>query len=175
MAAYQPQFFYSKVFKPGDVVSINGTYRAGTPINVLGSLVNGASGGGGNNYTGSSSSFDNFTACLVPNTVSRTSIPISLSPQQDESSSYTKGAVEIAPNPSRDFVLLSFVPTTTGISTITLSDMDGKKVSEINNGVCKAGNKYVRRIDVSRFPAGVYLVQLRGVDKTTVKKIIVSR
>ena len=83
--------------------------------------------------------------------------------------------MEIAPNPTRDFVLLSFVPTTTGISTITLSDMDGKKVSEINNGVCKAGNKYVRRIDVSRFPAGVYLVQLRGVDKTTVKKIIVSR
>ncbi len=174
MAAYQPQFGYNKVSSPGSVISVNGVYRAGTPTEILQYLVNGASGGGGNNYTGSGSSFDNYTAC-IQEVVSRSSLPISISGDDAVLPSYTIGEVQVAPNPSRDFVLLSFVPATTGNSVTSLATMDGKKVTEINNGICKAGNRYINRIDVSRLPAGVYLVQLRGSDKVSVKKIIVSR
>ncbi len=174
MAAYQPQFTYSKIGAPGAVISINGAYRAGTPTPILADLVNGASGGGGNNYTGSGSSFDNFTACII-------SLPIASRSNQapvisDRSAgSYTQGDLQVAPNPSSNFVLVSFVPLNTGASTLTLTTMDGKKLVESNNGICQAGQKYVKRIDVSKLPGGVYLVQLRGVDKTTIKKIIVTR
>ena len=68
IAAYQPPFDYSTIGGEGQVVSINGNlYRAGTPLvnNMpLQFLVQGASGGGGQNYTGSSASFQAFTACL---------------------------------------------------------------------------------------------------------------
>jgi hypothetical protein len=173
MAAYQPQFTYSQIGAPGAVISINGAYRAGTPTPILGNLVNGASGGGGNNYTGSGSSFDNFTACIISLPIVSRSNPMSAISDLS-AGSYTQGEIQVAPNPSSDFVTISFVPVNTGASTLTLTSMDGKKLMENNNGICTAGQKYMRRIDVSKLPGGVYLVQLRGVNSSTIKKIIVT-
>jgi hypothetical protein len=48
----------------GQVASVGGGIKAGTPITEEGNLVAGGSGGGGSNYTGSYSSTDNFVACL---------------------------------------------------------------------------------------------------------------
>ena len=64
LAAYRPTFTYSDVGAPGNVTSVGGGIKAGTPQNQIAGLVQGGSGGGGSNYTGSYSSTDNFTACV---------------------------------------------------------------------------------------------------------------
>jgi hypothetical protein len=71
--------------------------------------------------------------------------------------------------------MLSFVPARTGSSEIVLFTIGGKKVLETNNGICEAGVKYQKKIDVSKLISGVYVVQLRSKDKITIKKIIISR
>jgi hypothetical protein len=67
-------FTYANIDGNGNagVVPINGNYRAGTPLPEIAYLVQGGSGGGGNNYTGSSANFNNYTACIQsPSYVSR--------------------------------------------------------------------------------------------------------
>jgi hypothetical protein len=186
MAAYQlpsAYIMYSDVAAPGKVVSINGTYKAGTPpVSLLTYLVNGASGGGGNNYTGSSGGFDNFTACpsdpLNPYTSSRglTGIPLldGVRPIAQEGL-FSKEKMDVYPNPATNNVMLSFVPANRGISKMTLLTVDGKRVMEVNYGVSEAGKNYVKNIDVSKLVGGVYMIQLNTGDKTTIKKIIINR
>jgi len=167
----------------GQIVAINGavaSYRAGTPLPHLPYLVNGASGGGGNNYTGSTSSFDNFTACCPGCTPVENLLTSSTSLGQEnslpiEQENLSKGEFRIMPNPASDFISLSFVPTLAGNSRIVLYTVDGRKVFEKNNGVVEAGLKYMEKIDVSKFVNGVYLVQLWNADKVTNKKIVISR
>jgi MBG domain (YGX type)/Secretion system C-terminal sorting domain len=179
-AAYQPQFGYSAIAGPGQVVSINGTYRAGTPMPFVGKtspqvhLVNGGSGGGGNNYTGSTNSYEKFTACVLA--VSPAVNRVSGSVQEELQNTPPSAAeVQIIPNPASDYITLSFVPTATGNSEILVFAIDGRKVSETHNGICEAGIRYQKKIDVSKLITGVYLVQLRSADKMTIKKIIISR
>jgi hypothetical protein len=180
-AAYQPQFSYSGIDGIGDagVVAINGTYRAGTPLPVIASLVNGGSGGGGNNYTGSTASFNNFTACIIsdPSYVSRGIIGSSSSRPaavQDARATESKG-IQVYPNPASETLTVSYTPTQTGNSKISIFTIDGKNVLEVNNGVWQAGKQYVKSIDVSRLLRGVYMIQVTEKDAVTNKRIILGR
>lgn len=175
MAAYQPEFAYSNIGDAGQVVSINGTYRAGTPIPEIPYLVQGASGGGGNNYTGSKSSYDNYTACQATgNTLSSRSNDAS-SLATDMPPSISESDVKIMPNPASGYVTLSFVSTNSGNSRMLMFTIDGRKVLEANYGIVQRGIKYIKTIDISKLKNGVYFIQLITADKITIKKIIISQ
>jgi Subtilase family. len=171
-AAYQPQFTYASIADSGQVQTINGTFRAGTPVTQITHLVNGGSGGGGNNYSGSTNSYDKFTACLSANTVAYNPEIYTLAEVQND---LLKEEFRVVPNPASDYVTISFIPKNTGSSKLALFSIDGKKISEIANGVCQAGMKYQKKIDVSKLITGVYIIQLWSAEKVSVKKIIISR
>ena len=180
MAAYQPYFQYSDIANEGGVVAINGTYRAGTPLGVIqtppiSSLVPGGSGNGGNNYTGSTLSFDKFTACTSNTVITRSSGTSVITMVDSPPDLFESHSMNIYPNPASNQINVSFVPEVTGNSKIVLYTSDGKKAVEVNNGRAETGKSYIRSLDVSKLPNGVYLVQLWSGDKVTVKKIVVSR
>ena len=180
MAAYQPQFAYTDVDGAGEVTSINGTYRAGTPTTELTHIVSGGSGNGGNNYTGSSSNQNAFTACIPTNPSAVNRVITSSSPLQEAARQAVQdlssaGKINVFPNPASAHITLSYIPTHTGNTKIVLFTIDGNKVSETDNGVWKAGKKYVTSMDVSKLVGGVYLIQLVSADKITMKKIIITR
>jgi hypothetical protein len=166
LAAYQP-FEYGVISGSGQVQSVNGAYRAGTPIPVIATLI-----GGGNSYTGSGSSFDNFTACPIPG--SSSSSPVTSAMMLEETQTSAK-EFQLMPNPASDNITLSFVPLATGTSIVTLYTIDGRKVVEFNNGTTEAGKQQTRKIDVSKFKNGVYLLRLQSGGKTTVRKVIIAR
>ena len=175
IAAYQPQFDYSAISAAGQVTAINGNYKAGTPTTQLANLVNGASGGGGNNYTGSTSSYDNFTACTSVNSFSANKQNISIADNKEDLQELAlEGEVRIIPNPASNFISISFVPASTGNCSISLFSVDGKKVLETNMAVCEKGIKYFKKIDISKLMNGIYLIKIGGADKATIKKIIVN-
>jgi hypothetical protein len=179
-----PFFDYPSVADSGDVVPINRNFRAGTPLPHTAYLVNGASGGGGNNYTGSTSSWDNFTACRVagPTVAGRgvnspfiqTTRPVVQVSEEVDDFSFVR-EIQIIPNPATDFINLSFVSKQTGNSKIVFYSVDGSKVFEINNGTLLKDQKYVNRIDVSKLVNGMYFVQIWNANNVTSKKIIISR
>jgi hypothetical protein len=171
-AAYQPQFTYTSVADSGQVTSINGNYKAGTPTTQLSNLVNGGSGGGGNNYTGNTNSYDKFTACSSANPPSVNRIN---SFNQENQDSLLKNEFHIIPNPASNYVTLSFGISRTGHSTIALFTIDGKMISEIDNGISQAGKNYQKKIDVSKLPGGVYIIQLRSGEKISIQKLIISK
>ena len=177
IAAYRqppnyPYVTYEQIGGTGQIQSINGIYRAGTPIPILQYLVQGGSGGGGNNYTGSSSSFDNFTACP---TAGPTSSPVTSAMMLEETQTSIAKEFQLMPNPASDNITLSFVPSSSGTSVLTVFTIDGRKVIEINNGLVEAGKQYTRKIDVSKFKNGIYMVRLLSEGKMTVKKFIIAR
>ncbi|MGH2647394.1 MAG: T9SS type A sorting domain-containing protein, partial [Ginsengibacter sp.] len=182
ISAYQPQFTYSSIAAAGKVASVKGTYPAGTPIPELKYLVTGGTGGGGNNYCGSTSSYDNFTACPPPADlqVAGANIAVSmdnnlLSQQIEIANSPAMGTVQIVPNPASSYITISFVPIKTGNSKIALYGIDGKMVYESENGIYEAGKNYVQTIDVSKYTSGIYLVQITNADKVTNNKVVITR
>jgi hypothetical protein len=156
------------------IVSINGTYRAATPLPILNSLVQGASGGGGNNYTGSGSSFQAFSACCTDCPESLTQ-RVTSSQSAEASSLPLAPQIQIHPNPASDHLTLSFVPLQTGMSKLEILSINGAKVFEIDYGVCETGNRYTKNIDVSKFVSGVYMVRLWNAGNVANKKIVISR
>jgi hypothetical protein len=165
---------YAQIGGVGQIQSINGTYRAGTPMPIIQYLVQGGSGGGGNNYTGSSSSFDNFTACPVAGPSSSSPVTRAMMFEETQASLAVK-EFQLMPNPASDNITLSFVPSATGTSILTVFTIDGRKVIEFNNGSTEAGKQYTKKIDVSKYKNGVYLIQLQSADKVTVRKFLVAR
>ena len=179
IAAYrQPPTYayvtYSQIGGAGQIQSINGTYRAGTPIPIIQYLVQGGSGGGGNNYTGSSSSFESFTACPIAGSPTSRPVTSAMTLEETQASVQAK-EFQLMPNPASDNITLSFIPLATGTSIVTVFTVDGRKVIEFNNGYAEAGKQYTKKIDVSKFKNGVYLIQLQSADKVTIRKFIVAR
>jgi len=181
IAAYQPQFDYPTIMGEGQVVSINGNqYRAGTPLvnNVpLQFLVQGASGGGGQNYTGSSASFQAFTACIdlnpLPEEPSIRIVNSSLTLEADQTEPSGPGVL-INPNPASGYITVSFVPVQTGRSKIEIFTINGRKVFEADYGICEAENKYIKQIDVNKLINGIYLIRVWNAGKVTNKKIVIA-
>jgi len=172
IAAYQPQFTYEMVADTGDVVSINGDYRAATPLPILQYLVQGGSGGGGNNYTGSKSSFQAFTACIEESTGQRSDITsvsaeVQVLPLRPE--------LMVHPNPATEYVNLVFVPSQTGITKMELFTINGAKVFEADYGICEAGKRYSKTINIGKLVNGIYLVRLSGGSSGLNKKIVIAR
>jgi hypothetical protein len=166
---------YDQIGGAEQIQSINGTYRAGTPIPIIQYLVQGGSGGGGNSYTGSTSSFENFTACPIDGPSTSSPVTSAMMLEETQASIPPVKEFQLMPNPASDNITLSFVPSATGVSVINVFTIDGRKVIEINNGIAEAGKQYSRKIDVSNFKNGVYLIQLLSGNKMTVRKFVIAR
>jgi hypothetical protein len=170
-----PYVPYSMLANEGDIIAINGSYRAGTPVPIVNYLAQGASGGGGNNYTGSSSSFQNYSACIDPNALPTIRvINSSLTLEVDQNSPAGPGVL-INPNPASGYITVSFVPVQTGASKIEIFTINGRKVFEADYGICEAENKYMKQIDVNKLINGVYIVRVWNAATVTNKKIVIAR
>lgn len=185
MAAYQlpagsPTTYvvYDMIDAPGDIVPINGTYRAGTPVPIIQYLVQGASGGGGNNYTGSKSSFDNYTACIE---ISPSRAPVTTGPVTMESENISpvedlkKGAISVYPNPASNQLTISIQNTEQSNTRIELYSFGGTKLLERNIGLLQKGAASLTTLDLQKFPAGTYLLRIHNGNRVTNKKIVISR
>ena len=172
IAAYQPQFTYEMVGDTGDVVSINGAYRAATPTPIIQYLVPGGSSSGGNNYTGSGSSFQAFTACIPESSGQRSDITAA---SAEEQVLPLQPGFMIHPNPATDYINLVFVTSQTGNSKMEIFTINGAKVFESDFGICEAGKTYSRTINIGKFVNGIYLVRLSGGHSVFNKKIVIAR
>lgn len=175
IAAYQPVFSYTAVAGVNNVIPINGSYRAGTPINILTRLVNGGSGGGGNNYTGSTNSFEKFFTCVTANQafaarISKTTAPSETMPVVNESNS-----VAIYPNPASNNITISLKALGKGNLLIKLYDMNGRLLRRINAGNLEKGKSYSRLVDVQKLGAGVYLVLVEQNNFITTQKLVIAK
>jgi hypothetical protein len=82
--------------------------------------------------------------------------------------------VIIHPNPASDHLNIIFVPSRTGTSKIEVFTINGAKVFEADYGACEAGNRYLKKIDVSKLVNGIYLVRLSNAGAITNKKIVIG-
>jgi hypothetical protein len=179
IAAYQPQFTYSTIGGSGQVVSINGSYRAGTPLPILAYLVQGASGGGGNNYTGSGSSFENYTACISSES-GRIANPEMLITQQDNATdtptkTLLQSRVIVYPNPASRQLTITIQFAEHGNTKIELYSISGTKVLERNLGLLQKGSGNVITVDLQRLVSGTYLLRVHNGKVITNKKIVINR
>ncbi|UPT71216.1 MAG: T9SS type A sorting domain-containing protein [Flavobacterium sp. JAD_PAG50586_2] len=71
-------------------------------------------------------------------------------------------SVKVYPNPAADFIYITV--NNQSISKITLFDVSGKKILELNQPV--------EKIDISELTKGVYVLKLTSEDKTTTQKVI---
>lgn len=74
--------------------------------------------------------------------------------------------VNIIKDGAESFINVSLVKTNTGISSIEIIDMNGKKV------YTEKGNGSFIKIHTSRFGKGIYFVKVIGADAVTVKKVL---
>ena len=75
-------------------------------------------------------------------------------------------SLKIYPNPAKDFINIDMVNFNLRNYTFTITDMNGKLLSKSENS---------KKIDISKFPAGIYLGVLSVEGQSTTRKIIISK
>ena len=106
----------------GDGVPIGG-HSTGTPNNQTGGLVFGGSGSGGSNFTGSYSSAESYTACVVP-------LPVP-----------AKLEVTVYPNPylSTSSVYFNITTSVSGTGSLEFYNLLGERLGIIEQTQFRAG------------------------------------
>lgn len=79
------------------------------------------------------------------------------------------------PNPATGKFSLDVTPRTTSEVIIDIQDMMGKPALTESKGVLSAGARHTVDIDVATLPAGAYLVNVRGNNKSSVRKLMVVK
>lgn len=79
------------------------------------------------------------------------------------------------PNPATGKFSLDVTPRTTGEVIIDIQDMMGKPALTENKGVLSAGARHTVDVNVSALPAGAYLVNVRGNNNSSVRKLMVIK
>ena len=83
-------------------------------------------------------------------------------------------AFEVFPNPIKTTATIAFQIEESGVTTIQLFDLNGKKVQEIFNGEVEAGSYNEVEFNRSSFAAGLYIARLKsstGIQK--IQKVII--
>jgi hypothetical protein len=174
MAGYRPQFSYQTIADTGKVASMNGTYRAGTPIPVISTLVGGGSSGGGNNYTGSSSSYDNFTACTGGSSVTQSS-SVRNTMTAELTVADAKESLTVYPNPTSREVQINIVPHYSDKISLSVLNASGMVLKQIGWGTVEKNKSFSTRLDLGQFSGGVYFIKYQNGAETTVKKLLIVR
>nr|MBA2745416.1 S8 family peptidase [Flavisolibacter sp.] len=181
MAAYQVPsnpptsggtgFTYSSLSGPGAVIAVNSQpYGSGTPYPHISYVVAGGTGNGNGDYSGSTSSLDNFTACLVGSTANTIVSKMMEQPKQADEARMT-----VAPNPARDRFTVTFVPSKSGITSVRLLQVNGAEIAGIFEGFTEAGRSYNWYWNTNQFPAGIYLVRLVNNGEATTRKLVILK
>ena len=175
IAAYQPPFGYITFANPNSVTPINGTYRAGTPTSIIfiSNLVSGGSGGGGSNYTGSSSSFEKYTACFNAKEGITTKTMEAALIERIEKDDIIK--LGIYPNPALTNITVSLNSHKTGNVTFKFFDLNGKLVLDVNGGVVEKNRSYLKRIDISKLTPGMYMISVYQQHAVTSQKLFITK
>lgn len=122
LACYQPTFSTAEA---GSVNVDDGTpisgHSAGTPNSQTGGLVSGGSGNGGSNYTGTYSSADDFSACVIP-----LQVP-------------SKVDVTVYPNPYQNTVYFNITTSVSGTGTLEFYNLLGENLGIIEATQFQAG------------------------------------
>jgi hypothetical protein len=183
MAAYQPEagnryVQYRQLTTAGDVIAMSGSFKAGTPMPWLSRITSGGTGNGGSNYTGSSSSNDNFSSCVItalPGATNRNFITSAEPGLIDEKKIVASDKeLLVFPNPANAFVTVSFVAPASGQAVLRIYSAAGTQVHELYQGIAQANKIYTRRIDTQQWPKGVYVVQLVVQNQAITRKLVIS-
>jgi hypothetical protein len=143
----------------------------------------------GSTFTGSAPVCQyNFESRINGATINNSQGSINLTPNCSSGNVTTMATKEIAPenstlqaqlnvfpNPAAAFVNLSFVPSVSGNSSITLYDVSGKLVSYLYNGNTEEGKLYQRKINTKNFAAGIYIIQFRNGEFIETRKLIIAK
>jgi hypothetical protein len=179
MAAYQVPVTFTPLFERATfdgaintnryVVSVNTQpYGSGTPMPFINYVVAGGTGSGNGNYTGNTSSLDQFTACSIGG-ASNFTVTKLISKEVEKA----EPQMNVAPNPSRNNATISYVPAVSGKTSVKLFQVNGIELEGIFEGQTEAGQLYNWQLKTSRFPAGVYFVRLVNNGEVTTRKLVV--
>jgi len=91
-----------------------------------------------------------------------------------QSNSVGANSLTLAPNPTSDYVTLSYEVGTTGNVLLELKDEQGITIEVIAQGLVDAGS-YVKRIDLTRLVSNVYFVTLRSDTEVITEKLILQK
>ena len=83
--------------------------------------------------------------------------------------------LNLYPNPANNKIAISFKPERTGKIEISLYDLNGKLISVIRNTLMEKGALQTIEMETSRFPAGIYFVQMKSATTTFRKQFVISR
>jgi VCBS repeat-containing protein len=86
-----------------------------------------------------------------------------------------KGEFNLFPNPATQFINLAFAHSITAQSSITLHDMTGKLLARFFQGTTEAGRSYRRKIDISNFAGGMYIIRLQHGELIETKKLVIVK
>jgi len=100
------------------------------------------------------------------NTINRPGNKITPKPQRN--------SLALAPNPTSDYVTLSYEIRTAGNIAIELKDEQGQAVMVIAQGYLKEGN-YSERLDLTQMISNVYFVTLRSGNDIITEKLILQK
>ena len=175
MAGYRPVFGYQAVAAAGSVASMNGTYKAGTPVPVISTLVGGGSSGGGNNFSGSSSSYDNFSVCTTTSSITQANLV-----KNDVSSALMTGtgrnsSFSLYPNPASKLIQFTIVPLYQEKISLWVMDAYGRIVQQLELGTVSKGNLITKKLDLIPLSSGVYYVKYQNGTDIQVKKLLITR
>lgn len=81
--------------------------------------------------------------------------------------------VRIFPNPSHDYIYISYNLATSGEFSLILYDCTGRIVMEIAKGAKNSGG-YLSQVDLSTLNSGIYFIQLTNEGKTSFEKLVID-
>lgn len=80
------------------------------------------------------------------------------------------GSLQLFPNPVSDAVTVSFVTASSEMYNISVLTLDGRLVSKLSAGGQTGHQQH--QIDMSRLPAGMYLVRLQTAQQVLVQRVV---
>jgi hypothetical protein len=83
-------------------------------------------------------------------------------------------SLNVFPNPFGDYINLEYTLTKVNNIELALYDLNGRKLSSMNNTRKPAGT-YAFTFDAAKFANGIYYLQLRTSDGNVTTKMIVKR
>jgi hypothetical protein len=95
-------------------------------------------------------------------------------PGKLEKPSENEMIVNVAPNPTNDNTLFTFVTTSAGKTTLEIYDLSGKKTADVFIGEVEAGIEYKVNYNVNTLATGVYMYRLTNGDAKEIGRIIVN-
>ncbi len=189
--------------QPGNFVALNGWYilnsvsGEGIYVSVQNKSGNSSNGSGNYQSTSSTAVYKQFSACMTGETATTdsTSISITLTGSPTHTGAYVivddlsfgscVNAVEAIPdrvtlessypNPASTIFNIIYSIPTSGIVSVGLFDLSGRKLETLLNGIKQTSGRYKIPVDVSALANGIYIYSITVDGETFSQKLSVIR